>query len=153
METAFAHERRFLADASHELQTPLAILRAELEIALRRPRSREELEEVVRSAQEEANRLGKLAEDLLVVARSDQGALPVEPRRRSMPTTCSRAWPSASSAVPSTRAGSIAIETSADLELRCDPIRIGQALGNLIDNSLRYGAGDDHARCAASGHP
>ncbi len=80
METAFAHERRFLADASHELQTPLAILRAELEIALRRPRSREELEDVVRSAQEEANRLGKLAEDLLVVARSDQGALPVEPR-------------------------------------------------------------------------
>ena len=77
LETAFAHERRFLADASHELQTPLAILRAELEIALRRPRSREELEEVVRSAQEETNRLGQLAEDLLVVARADQGALPV----------------------------------------------------------------------------
>jgi two-component system OmpR family sensor kinase len=141
METAFAHERRFLADASHELQTPLAILRAELEIALRRPRSREELEDVVRSAQEEANRLGKLAEDLLVVARSDQGVLPVilvTIRADDLLESVSERF--ARRALDAGR--SIAIETSPDLELRCDPIRIGQALGNLIDNSLRYGAGD-----------
>jgi two-component system, OmpR family, sensor kinase len=140
METAFAHERRFLADASHELRTPLAILRAELEIALRRPRSREELEDVVRSAQEEANRLGQLAEDLLVVARSDQGALPVSLATiRADDLLASVSERFARRALDAGR--SIAIE-SLDLELRCDPIRIGQALGNLIDNSLRYGAGD-----------
>ena len=48
LEAAFEHERRFVADASHELRTPLALLRGELELALRRPRSREELEDAVR---------------------------------------------------------------------------------------------------------
>ena len=141
IEVAFAHERRFLADASHELQTPLAILRAELEIALRRPRSREELEDVIRSAQEEANHLGQLAEDLLVVARSDQGAL------RVSLTTISADDLLASVAARFARrardAGrELVAEAPAGLELVCDPIRISQALGNLIDNSLRYGAGD-----------
>jgi two-component system OmpR family sensor kinase len=141
METAFSHERRFLADASHELQTPLAILRAELEIALRRPRSREELEDVVRSAQEEANRLGQLAEDLLVVARSDQGALPVSLSTiRADDLLASVAERFTRRALDAGR--SITTETSPRLELVCDPVRIGQALGNLIDNSLRYGAGD-----------
>jgi two-component system OmpR family sensor kinase len=140
LETAFAHERRFLADASHELQTPLAILRAELEIALRRPRSHEELEEVVRSAQEETNRLGRLAEDLLVVARADQGALPVNLTLIDADDLLSSvAERFERRAHESGR--SITTETSPDLELICDPIRIGQALDNLIDNSLRYGAG------------
>ena len=140
IEAAFAHERRFLADASHELQTPLAILRAELELALRRPRSREELEDVVRSAQEETNRLGKLAEDLLVVARSDQGALPVsvatvgaDELLRGVAERFARR---------ATEEGrTLSTETPAGLELVCDPVRIGQALANLIDNSLRYGGG------------
>jgi two-component system OmpR family sensor kinase len=140
LETAFAHERRFLADASHELQTPLAILRAELEIALRRPRSREELEEVVRSAQEETNRLRRLAEDLLVVARADQGALPVSlstiQAEDLLASVADRFQRRARDA-----GRSIETETTANLELLCDPIRIGQALDNLIDNSLRYGAG------------
>ncbi|MEO9176147.1 MAG: ATP-binding protein [Gaiellales bacterium] len=140
METAFSHERRFLADASHELQTPLAILRAELEIALRRPRTREELEDVVRSAQEEANRLGKLAEDLLIVARSDQGALPVSLATiRADDLLSSVAERFSRRTLDAGR--SISIDASPRLELVCDPIRIGQALGNLIDNSLRYGAG------------
>jgi two-component system OmpR family sensor kinase len=140
LETAFAHERRFLADASHELQTPLAILRAELEIALRRPRSHDELEEVVRSAQEETNRLGRLAEDLLVVARADQGVLPVHLSTIDADDLLSSvAERFERRARESGR--SITLETSPDLELLCDPIRIGQALDNLIDNSLRYGAG------------
>jgi two-component system OmpR family sensor kinase len=140
LETAFAHERRFLADASHELQTPLAILRAELEIALRRPRSRDELEEVVRSAQEEANRLSRLAEDLLVVARADQGALPV-----SLSTIQADDLLASVAERFDRRARdagrSIVTDAAPNLELLCDPIRIGQALDNLIDNSLRYGAG------------
>ena len=59
LETAFEHERRFVADASHELRTPLALLRTELELALRRPRSRDELEDALRSAVEETDRLSR----------------------------------------------------------------------------------------------
>ena len=76
LEAAFEHERRFVADASHELRTPLALLRTELELALRRPRTREELEDALRSAAEETERLSRLAEDLLLIARADQGPLP-----------------------------------------------------------------------------
>ena len=59
LQAAFEHERRFVADASHELRTPLALLRTELELALRRPRSPQELESAIRSAAEETERLSR----------------------------------------------------------------------------------------------
>src|SRR5207344_2115562 len=77
LEVAFARERTFVADASHELRTPLAILKTELELALRRGRSEEKLRTALESAAEETDRLAQLAEDLLVIARSDRGRLPV----------------------------------------------------------------------------
>jgi two-component system, OmpR family, sensor kinase len=75
LEASLARERRFVADASHELRTPLALLETELELAVRHPRSPEELEAVLRSAAEEVDRLALLAEDLLVLARADDGRL------------------------------------------------------------------------------
>ena len=91
LEAALERERRFVADASHELRTPLAaLLKAELELALRRRRTEEELERALRSAAEETERLAQLAEDLLVLARADGGRLPV--RRERLPAaSCSRA--------------------------------------------------------------
>ena len=77
LEDAFQRERTFVSDASHELRTPLAILNTELDLALRRRRSADELERAIRSAAEEPSRLTQLAEDLLVMARSDQGRLPI----------------------------------------------------------------------------
>ena len=64
LQAAVEHERRFVADASHELRTPLALLKTELELALRRPRTREALEDALRSASQETERLTRLAEDL-----------------------------------------------------------------------------------------
>ena len=81
LEAAFARERTFVADASHELRTPLAILKAELELALRAGRSVEELEAALRSAAEETDRLVQLAEDLLVIARVEEGRLPIRSAR------------------------------------------------------------------------
>src|SRR4029078_13523402 len=84
-------ERSFVSSASHELRTPLALLKAELELALREGRSPEELRDAVASAAGESDRLVQLAEDLLVLARADEGKLPVRPervraaRRRTVP--------------------------------------------------------------------
>src|SRR5439155_1298203 len=72
---ALGHERRFVAEASHELRTPLAVLRAELELARSRPRTRGELEAALDSVAEEADRLTRLADDLLLLARADEGVL------------------------------------------------------------------------------
>ena len=80
IEAAFARERMFLDDASHELRTPIAVLRAELEMALLEPSDPEATERSLRSALEEADRLAHLAEDLLILARAGAGRLPL--RRR-----------------------------------------------------------------------
>lgn len=70
LEQAFRARRRFLDDASHELRTPLAALRAELELALRRPRSPQAYREALGRALEDVNHLIELAEALLLVARA-----------------------------------------------------------------------------------
>ena len=79
LEAALERERAFVDDASHELRTPLTLHKSELELALRYGGSREELRASIASAIEEADRLSQLAENLLVLARSDKGVLPVEP--------------------------------------------------------------------------
>jgi signal transduction histidine kinase len=80
IEAAFARERMFLDDASHELRTPIAVLRAELEMALLESGDPAATERSLRSALEEADRLTHLSEDLLVLARATAGRLPL--RRR-----------------------------------------------------------------------
>ena len=81
LEAALERERGFVADAGHELRTPLALLRTELELALRQARTADELRAAVRWSSYEADRLSQLAEDLLLIARTDRGRLPlrVEP--------------------------------------------------------------------------
>jgi signal transduction histidine kinase len=139
LHAAFEHERRFVADASHELRTPLALLRTELDLALRRPRSREELESALRSAAEETLRLSRLADDLLLIARADQGQLPI--RRETVPASDlleDAATRFANRATSLDR--ELRVEPT-DLRLDADPIRVGQALVNLVDNALVHGAG------------
>ncbi|OLZ62891.1 hypothetical protein AV521_40490 [Streptomyces sp. IMTB 2501] len=72
LQTALDHERLFVADASHELRTPLSLLRTEIELALRHPRDAAELHAALVSAHEETERLVQLAEDLLLLARTDR---------------------------------------------------------------------------------
>jgi signal transduction histidine kinase len=140
LEAAFEHERRFVADASHELRTPLALLRTELEVALRRPRSREELEAAVRSAAEETERLVQLAEDLLLIARVDEGALPI--RREELPAADVLERVRSRFAARARGLGrDVVVEPANGLVIDADPARIEQALGNLVDNALKHGAG------------
>jgi two-component system OmpR family sensor kinase len=147
LETAFAHERaaieherRFISDASHELRTPLALLQTELEVALRRSRPRAELEAALRSAAEETERLTRLAADLLLIARSDQGHLPI---RREQVTA--GALLRAAADRFAVRAGehrrTIVVSGDDGLMVEADPAHVEQALGNLIDNALSHGAG------------
>lgn len=139
LHAAVEHERRFVADASHELRTPLALLRTELDLALRRPRSREELEEALRSAAEEALRLSRLAEDLLLIARADQGSLPIRREvvsAEDLLTEAARRFAGRAR----TLGREVRVE-AADSYAEADPVRVGQALVNLVDNALTHGAG------------
>ena len=78
---ALERERAFVADASHELRTPLAILRAELDLALAEGRSPEELRAALASAGEETDRLSQLTDDLLTIAQTERGELPLRRER------------------------------------------------------------------------
>jgi len=137
---ALEHERRFVADASHELRTPLAILKTEIELALEQGRTREELTAALASAAEEADRLTQLAEDLLVLAQTDRGKLPMAREDTEMRSVLEGTVQRfARRAADHQRRLEVSCEE--DLHASVDRLRLEQALGNLVDNSLRYGAG------------
>jgi len=140
LEAALEHERRFVADASHELRTPLTMLRAELEIALRHPRSRAELERALRSAEEETERLSQLADDLLLIARADQGQLPVR-RERLRSSDVVSAVVERFTASADARGRTIRTQLPEPIAVEADRLRLEQALGNLVANALAYGSG------------
>ncbi len=140
LEAGVARERRFVADASHELRTPLALLQTELELALRHPRSREELESALSSAAEEVDRLTRLAEDLLVLARADEGHLVLH--RAAVPTRDLLDALAQRFAARATGAGrALEVSMSGPERFVADRVRLEQALGNLLDNALRHGGG------------
>jgi signal transduction histidine kinase len=140
LEAGLQRERDFVADAGHELRTPLALLRTELELALRHGRSEDELREALRVSVEEVDRLAQLADDLLLIARYDRGRLPLRVEdvdaRSLLESVVNRfQW----RADEASRA--LASATPNGLTVRGDRLRLEQALGNLVDNALRYGRG------------
>jgi two-component system OmpR family sensor kinase len=137
IQSAFDAQRRFTADASHELRSPLTAMRGELELALRRERQPGEYRRVLESTLEEVVRLSRISEDLLVLARSDSGAL--RPRReevsvaqvaeRVVDRLRGQAREAGVEVVVSAGGGTLA---------RVDPGLVGQAVWNLVDNALKY---------------
>jgi two-component system OmpR family sensor kinase len=148
-----ARERRFIADASHELRTPLTTLKSELDVALQRERSPEELRAALASAHEEADRLVALAEDLLVLSRADEGELPItrEPLgvRTLLADVAERRGGGTSADVgadaPQGRGADvereIRVDAPPDLVLDADRLARARAIGNLVDNALVHGGG------------
>jgi signal transduction histidine kinase len=137
---ALARERAFVADAGHELRTPLAILRAELDLALARGRTPDELRAALASAAEETDRLTQLSEDLLTIAQTERGELPL----RLEPTRLGEIFETVERRF-SRRADEtgrrIEVGEGGELEAEADSLRLDQAVGSLVDNALRYGAG------------
>jgi two-component system, OmpR family, sensor kinase len=141
LEAALHRERRFVDDAAHELRTPLALHKTELEVALRYARDERELRAAMGSAVSEIDRLIQLAEDLLVVARSEKGELALA----SVPLRVEEMF-----ATVAERFGARAAEDGRPIEVEAvdgigvnaDRLRIEQALTSMVDNALRYGDGE-----------
>jgi heavy metal sensor kinase len=138
LEAALERERGFVADAGHELRTPLAHLRTELELALRQAEGPDELREAVRGASQEADRLTQLAEGLLLIARGDRGEVPL--RLENLEAGDLLAAVATRFEWRATELGkTVTVVGEPRARLRGDRIRLEQALGNLVDNALRYG--------------
>jgi heavy metal sensor kinase len=136
LEEAIERERRFVDDASHELRTPLSNLKAGLELALRRSRTAAELEASVRSAADETDRLARLAEDLLVLARADRGRLPIRREPVDVAKIVGGTVESFAARAAERHVG-IDVRVPEALRADVDELRIRQALGNLLDNGIR----------------
>jgi signal transduction histidine kinase len=141
LESALARERTFVADAGHELRTPLALLRTELELALRHGKGEDELRHALRRSAEEVDRLAQLAEALLLIARSDRGQLALqlddlEAAELLDSITTRFEWRAREADRP------LSLSAPPGLRLRGDRMRLEQALGNLVENALRHGDGE-----------
>jgi signal transduction histidine kinase len=140
VDDALERESAFVADAGHELRTPLSILKLELELALSADSSREELETRLRSAAEEVDRLAKLAQDLLVIARAKRGSLPLKKDRLQVQQVLEDL--AGRFAVPLRGRGrTVTVEDADGLSVEADPLRLEQALTNLVSNALQHGDG------------
>jgi two-component system OmpR family sensor kinase len=136
LDEAWAHERRLVADAGHELRTPLAVLQTELELAGRPGRNREELADAVAHATVEVDRLSRLANALLLLARLDEGSadIPKEPT----PVLAVAEAAAAAAAQRAQRSGvEVRVAVSEDVTVQCDRDRLRQAVDNLVDNAVR----------------
>jgi signal transduction histidine kinase len=134
---ALARQRALVADASHELRTPFAVLSGELELAGRPGRTREELADAIARAGDETNRLARLTEQLLLLARSDEDRRPPCRERTDLHALLAR---SAGRAAKRALARGVHCEVDATpgLTAYLEPDRVGQALDNLVDNALRF---------------
>jgi hypothetical protein len=134
---ALARQRAFVADASHELRNPLAVLQGELELAVRPGRSLPELTAAVRDAKAEAERLSRLTGDLLLLARSDEDRLSLRLERTDI-----GALLTASAGLAGSRLAVAGLSCRVDVPsgtyADVDPDRIRQAVDNLIGNALRF---------------
>jgi two-component system OmpR family sensor kinase len=137
LEQGFEIQRRFTSDASHELRSPLSRLRTELEVMLRRPRETGEYVETLNSCLEEVERLTRLVEELLALARMDG-------EQRREPATIIPLNPIAEEAIR--RVGGFAKERQVQLVLEPSPPveaqmasgPLGLALVNLLDNAVKF---------------
>ncbi|MGA7915191.1 MAG: ATP-binding protein, partial [Candidatus Acidiferrales bacterium] len=138
LDQTFERQRRFISDASHELRTPISILRGEAEVALSQPeRSSEEYRESLAVLQQEALRLANIVEDLFTLTRADAGEYRL---------TCSDFYLDelAADCVRATRALAqaknivLAAEAPREMPVRADEELLRRMILNLLDNAIKY---------------
>lgn len=138
IDAAFENQRSFLADAGHEIKTPLTILRGDVEVALRRRRSPEEYEAVLEQTLTDLRAASTLAEDLITLARSDSGAL--EPRTSDVSLDRLLAKVAERYAKAAEDVGvRLDSEVEPGLDACGDAALLEHAISNLIDNAIKYG--------------
>lgn len=140
LEDSFLTLDRFVADASHELLTPLTTLRSVGEVGLRGSRTEEQYREIIGSMLEESQRLQVLVEKLLQLARAEGGADMVEAKSVRL-DELARECAEDAAVLAEEKKQRIVLRTTA-CETFTDPLLVRQALQNLVDNAIKYSPAD-----------
>ncbi len=138
LQAAFERQRQFTSDASHELRTPLAVMRGDIEVALRRDRSAVEYREALESNLEEIVRLSRLVEDLLMLARGDAGRVELRREPVDLNKLCQQMVEYISPLADQKEQTLSFAGPDAQVIVSADMLRIKQLLLNLLDNAIKY---------------
>jgi len=138
LDASFNQVRRFSADASHELQTPLTILKGELEVALRSPRTQEEYQGTLKSILEEVDRIAHLVDGLLLLQRAEVGALRMDRQPVDLAQIVEEVfW--RLKAVADAQARDLRMDVPEEpVAVTGDRERMRRLLLNLVDNAIKY---------------
>jgi heavy metal sensor kinase len=134
---AFQQLGRFSGDASHELRTPLTALRAVGEASLRKPRTAEEYREVIGSMLEEVDRLTRLSDDLLTLARAETGRAHLHVESVDL-AVLAREVASHLLVLAEERGQTVEVQAESPVTVEGDRAALRQALVNLLDNAIKY---------------
>jgi two-component system, OmpR family, sensor kinase len=138
LDQAFDRQRRFIADAAHELRTPVAILRGEAEVAISQPsRSPAEYRESLVALHEEAKRLAKIVEDLFTLTRADSGQQALTRLQfylDELVAECARSIRTLANG----KQISLAVDAASELPICADETLLRRMLLNLLDNAVKY---------------
>jgi signal transduction histidine kinase len=136
LQDSFEKQTRFTADASHELRTPLAVMLTHCELALSRPRTAEELKQTVGVCQRAAERMRRLVEGLLTLAKSDAGDEEDQRQRTDLRGVADEAL---TMLEPIARQSGIELRVEGEgAEAFVDPSKLSQAVLNLVHNAILY---------------
>ena len=147
VERAILHMRRFMADAAHELRTPITVVRSRAEVALQLPRAPEEYVDSMRAIELETARLSRIVDDLLLLARADVGERPIARERVYLDDVTSDAV-EAARAIASRKSMRVEVEEFGEAPVAGDAALLRQLVLILLDNAIKYSPAGGDVRVA-----
>ncbi len=151
IKTSLDYMNQFSIAASHELKTPLTILRGEIEVALRHPKVSEQYREILKSNYEEVLRLINIVDRLFLISRFDNDRVIVNKKRVNLYGYLEKTIGSLEY-LSSEKNNPLELEIEDNLEVELDPDLMLQVFTNLIDNAIKYGYEDEPIKVKGCRH-
>jgi len=138
LDQSFCQIKQFSSDASHELKTPLTILRGEVEVTLRKERTSPEYQQILRSNLEEIDRMTQIVEDLLLLSRADNGEIQLAPKEINLSEIVQEIVPQAHILAKSKNLYIHTLLPEDQVYILGDRLRIRELFLNLLENAVKY---------------